>query len=616
MAVGTDAPDAAAPADAVDAGADVALFCDPTPDCDDGNACTADTCAEGLGCQHAAVAANTACDDGDPCSTGDVCVSGACKGAPVVCAPDANPCTDAKCDAVSGCIQVASTGPCNDKNPCTKVDLCVGTVCTGTQPIDCNDNDTCTDDLCVAGTGCTHPLAAACNDLDSCTADSCTQAAGCAHKVLYVGASCDDGNVCTVWDACSIGVAMKLVCVGGPAPSCDDGNVCTSDSCVAPGGCIHVASGGACDDFDPCTGPDLCAGDYCIGGSAKLCADDGNPCTVDFCISMAPAGLAVAATADALGCVHQASAGACEDGNPCTADDACAGTVCVAGAANGCDDKNACTLDACVANAACSHTPEGIAKACDDGSACTLGEVCNVTTGACAGAALDCSDSDPCTADVCDPKLGCTHPPLCDDGDPCTQDVCSAGACTHQPLYVFKEDFSGGNAKGWTLDEEWQVGAAQPGPVGNLPPGDPGVDHSPGSDNMVAGVVLGGVAKREAHAFRYLTSPPIDTTGLTYPALEFWRWLQADMEPYMVNHVDVFDGAKWHTLWHAQKEELVNDKAWTRFAYDVSKYKSVNFRFRIGFSVPAGDTVLAVGSWTIDDVTVGASWTCIENPLP
>jgi len=610
----TDQGDAGAPSDVPSE--DVALFCATTAVCDDGNSCTIDTCLEPDQCQHGPVLAKTACNDGDGCTTKDYCADSTCQGAPVVCPPDSNACTVAKCEASKGCTQVAIAGPCDDKNPCTKLDACVSGSCVGGQALDCNDNDTCTDDVCVASLGCVHPLAAGCNDANSCTADSCTLAAGCAHEDLFEGAACEDGDSCTVWDFCSFAAADKLICLGGPAPTCDDGNVCTKDSCAAPGGCAHTANNGACDDFDPCTGPDLCAGDYCIGGLAKICADDGNACTVDYCVSMAPAGMPAGATVAADGCVHQGIAGVCSDGNPCTAGDVCVAAMCLPGTENGCDDKNGCTLDACLAAGACSHTPEGNAEPCDDASVCTSADTCDADTGDCVGIAENCSDSDPCTADVCDATLGCAHPPLCDDGDACTQDLCAAGSCSHTPLVLFKDDFSAGNVKGWTLDAEWEIGPAKQGPCGNLPPGDPAVDHSNSGDNMAVGVALGGIAKRENHGFRYLLSPAIDTTGLTYPAIEFWRWLQSDMSPYMVSTLDVFDGAKWHTIWHPAKEELVNDHAWTRVAYDISKYKSTTFRFRIGFSVADGDTVLAVGSWNIDDVTVGASWTCIENPLP
>ena len=48
-----------------------------------------------------------------------------------------------------------------------------------------------------------------------------------------------------------------------------------------------------------------------------------------------------------------------------------------------------------------------------------------------------CEDKDPCTQDICDPSIGCTHAfnaNPCDDGNPCTtNDACSLGNCVGGP---------------------------------------------------------------------------------------------------------------------------------------------------------------------------------------
>ena len=50
--------------------------------------------------------------------------------------------------------------------------------------------------------------------------------------------------------------------------------------------------------------------------------------------------------------------------------------------------------------------------------------------GLCATLSLDdCADSNPCTNDLCDPKLGCTHPNLPDGATCSTKGTCKAGAC-------------------------------------------------------------------------------------------------------------------------------------------------------------------------------------------
>ncbi len=53
--------------------------------CDDGNVCTADTCDTSLGCQSTALSDGTACDDGEFCTVQDVCTGGVCGGSPRDC---------------------------------------------------------------------------------------------------------------------------------------------------------------------------------------------------------------------------------------------------------------------------------------------------------------------------------------------------------------------------------------------------------------------------------------------------------------------------------------------------------------------------------------------------
>lgn len=53
------------------------------PNCSDGNACTTDTCSNGV-CGHTNVANGTACEDGDPCTQNDTCQNGTCASGPPV----------------------------------------------------------------------------------------------------------------------------------------------------------------------------------------------------------------------------------------------------------------------------------------------------------------------------------------------------------------------------------------------------------------------------------------------------------------------------------------------------------------------------------------------------
>jgi len=71
---------------------------------------------------------------------------------------------------------------------------------------------------------------------------------------------------------------------------------------------------------------------------------------------------------------------------------------------------------------------------CEDGDACTA-DVCDPVLGCIAPEPVICDDGDSCTADSCDPTTGCLFTVIgesqpCDDGIPCTTNaVCSSGTC-------------------------------------------------------------------------------------------------------------------------------------------------------------------------------------------
>ncbi|MEO7328818.1 MAG: hypothetical protein ABI193_09590, partial [Minicystis sp.] len=86
-----------------------------------------------------------------------------------------------------------------------------------------------------------------------------------------------------------------------------------------------------------------------------------------------------------------------------------------------CNDGNACTADACDPVLGCTHG----AVSCNDGNACTT-DSCGPAFG-CAHAPVSCDDGNACTAESCDAFLGCAHlAVVCDDGNACTADACDA----------------------------------------------------------------------------------------------------------------------------------------------------------------------------------------------
>jgi len=353
---------------------------------------------------------------------------------------DGDPCTDDICNIVAhACEHTFNIAPCDDGNACTQSDSCQAGVCTGSNPVVCTaldqchdvgvcdtatgvcsdpatvDNSACDDgnactlaDACSAGT-CVGGPAPNCDDNNLCTDDSCNVATGCESTDNSVG--CDDANACTVDDQCSAGA-----CVSGAARDCGDSNVCTDDSCEPASGCAYADNTSSCDDGDACSTGDTCEASTCQGGPAREC-DDGNGCTDDSCDP-------------GTGCAYSDNSSACDDGDACTTADTCSAGSCAGGAPADCDDDNICTDDSCDLVGGCFSV--AVSRACDDGNACTTGDSCSA--GACVGGLPPvCDDGNLCTDDSCEPASGCSfanNGASCDDGDACTtDDTCSGGVC-------------------------------------------------------------------------------------------------------------------------------------------------------------------------------------------
>ncbi len=422
--------------------------------CEDGNACTTDACANG-NCTHTPIS----CDDVNPCTTdgcnaasgcvfttiicndnnsctNDNCVNGECEYNSIVCNDNnsctADNCADGQCvyttfdcndnndcttdDCLSGqcthtpisnCINLCASINCDDNNGCT-LDACTDGICSN-DAIDCNDNNACTDDVCVTGQ-CTH-TPVVCNNNDACTTNECVNG-----QCISTPKSCNDNDDCTN-DICDNGQCSNTPiqdCIDLCANvNCDDNDDCTADVC-ANGICSHTPV--LCNDNDGCT-TDACQGGQCA--YTAIACNDNNSCTNDNCVSGQ--------------CSY--SPVTCNDDDDCTSD-ACTDGQCAFMAID-CNDNNDCTNDACV-NGGCSNTLiPGCADLCatvncDDSNACTT-DACE--NGVCLRTSVTCNDNNSCTTDLCNAQSGCVYTPLnCNDNNSCTTDACNDGFCSNNVI--------------------------------------------------------------------------------------------------------------------------------------------------------------------------------------
>lgn len=367
------------------------------------------------------------CDDGNTCTWGETCdAQGLCAGGTAYTCDDGRACTDDTCDGLGNCQftmqadKCLINGICRDTAVADPDDPC--SVCApkksnsdwspATEGTECDPSSTlgkcedapigkCQSGLCVV----TTIVPKGCDDSDPCTEDSCDPSVGCVHVSLSSGP-------CVLEDKCSPGYCFQGECIIPEGASCDDGNSCTLDSCDEIKGCQHAPIDEAvCDDGDECTYEDSCMGGECNGQPTNC--DDGNVCTVDGCDSI-------------TGCYHDLAT------NPC-----CVGGVSI------CDDDNPCTNDDCDPETfECLYTNN--TAACSDGNSCTVGDSCD--EGDCAGASKNCSDGNDCTRDYCegglcfhDNETGtvCSDGLDCSVNDHCEDGVCIAdeSGCVCQPTF-------------------------------------------------------------------------------------------------------------------------------------------------------------------------------------
>jgi len=411
--------------------------------CDDGNACTTDSCDPAEGCTTEPVT----CDDGNACTTDSCDPATGCTTEPVTC-DDGDACTTDSCDPATGCTTEPVT--CDDNDACT-TDSCVDGECEFTA-LDCDDNDPCTIDSCEAGQCVNTPKTCDdglyCNGVETCDAETGACVAG---EPIVCEAPSDPTPVPDPdffeLDCPQTGsdteIEVAFFCEGVSVRSCKDlsnivfrlesGLVFRFEDLVGETGVFHLPAAYEGDHIQTVwvkSGPNF-SGEG-PGYGERFDRPDGLDCDDpepqhDECVDYV-----CDDSVDA--CVEQYNDDPCDDGNACTTSDTCVEGQCTGSYTVTCDDGNPCTFDQCDPALGCTSQPDDYAT-CDDGDLCTT-DAC--VGGTCEGTPVTCDDGAVCNgAETCDPATGeCVdgQDVTCeDDGNVCTDEVCSedAGGCVH-----------------------------------------------------------------------------------------------------------------------------------------------------------------------------------------
>ena len=228
------------------------------------------------------------CSDGLVCTVGDRCIGGQCLSAQNGC-DDGIACTADSCDeGLGGCVHdggACECGPgvsCDDKNPCNGVETCdlaTYTCAAGAAPpenVPCDDGLACTEDDRCRSQEC-KGVALNCADGLPCSVDSCDEAfGGCVSDkgacACTGDVDCPDANLCDGKAFCDTGANA---CAPGTPVTCEaPTNECKRTSCVpATGGCavFDKDNGTSCDDGSVCTTTDTCQAGVCTGFAPVTC---------------------------------------------------------------------------------------------------------------------------------------------------------------------------------------------------------------------------------------------------------------------------------------------------------------------------------------------------------
>ncbi len=374
-------------------------------DCGDGVACTTDSCTEPAGtCAH--VANNSLCDNGLVCDGFEVCdATLGCKtGTPIHC-NDGVACTVDSCnELLAGCDFVPNDLLCDNGLYCDGWEYCdpFAGCQRGYNP--CSPQP-CDEAMATCGL-CTSD--ADCNDGLACTLDSCDVFSGYCNIVAN-DALCDDGLFCNGFEYCDYWLGCQLwydPCFGLPCDEntdscggclsdadCDDFVACTVDTCnIATNFCNHAPDHAVCDNGLFCDGVETCDLFFDCQPGNPLDCDDGVFCTIDAC------------NEESAACDHVPDNATCDNGLFCDGEETCDTVLdCRPGTPVNCNDGVQCTVDSCnEATLGCDHLPNNLA--CDDGLFCNGSETC--------GAAGCFPGTSPCQpGETCDePTDTCAAP--------------------------------------------------------------------------------------------------------------------------------------------------------------------------------------------------------------
>jgi len=543
------------------------------PNCNDGVACTDDSCNEGTdSCDHVANDGN--CDNGLWCDGSETChATLGCQSGSAPNCNDGVACTDDSCnEGTDSCDNTPNNGLCDDGVYCNGAETCNASLgCQSGSAVNCNDGIGCTDDSCNEGTdSCDHVANDAycpddgqfCNGTEFCSAatdcsstgdpcagnetcnestDTCDAGGGC-----VTNGDCDDGNACTV-DTCNGGVCTNA-CAGSVssypyAQNFDSG----LGDWTNVGGDVFDWTLDANGTPSSSTGP---SGDHTTGSGNYVYIETSSPRVQgDYAILQGPClDLTNASLIDFSFWYHMY--GSTIGTLDVQVSDDCTTWTSVwslSGNQGNAWYQHVIYLDAYagsvvkvrfVGTRGSSYTGD---IAIDDIGVDIIGTPCSSDP--------ECDDGDACTDDACVGSV-CQNTPIdCDDGSDCSTDSCSGGVCYHDyaalvASFPDTENYSSGFGD-WTNvagdDFDWIRRSGSTPSSGTGPSG----DHTTGSGYYI---YVEASSPNYPSKTTILEGPNVDLSGSSSADVTFWYHMYgSNMGTLYLEATD--DCVSWTPVW-------------------------------------------------------------------
>jgi hypothetical protein len=160
-------------------------------------------------------------------------------------------------------------------------------------------------------------------------------------------------------------------------------------------------------------------------------------------------------------------------------------------------------------------------------------------------------------------------------------------------LYSFPLD----QDPGWSVQGQWAFGRPTGGGSSNR---DPTSGHT---GLNVYGYNLNGDYTNNMPVY-YLTTTPLDLTGVTQTELRFWRWLGVESATYDHANVQISNnGSTWYTIWE-HTGGSVSDSAWSQRIHDISQWADNQATVWIRWGMGPTDSSVTYPGWNIDDIEI------------